>query len=545
MNNDEFVSNHDEILPNDDKNIVHRHYSLPLNDSEEVQNAPIGLYITLTCCRAQTSVSAHFDIHDKKSGRIQTRPSNQGNILSKNIFSMYLHTTQQKIFSVSELTRSIKAMLEGRFAFISVAGEISGLRQPGSGHIYFTLKDDQAQIKAVLFKMQQRYLARPPRDGDMVVCQGRVSVYEPRGDYQLIIDSLDYHGEGALQLAFEQLKKRLAAEGLFDQELKRPIPPLPEHLILVTSPSGAAVHDFIRIAQKRYPQVRISVYPAAVQGEHAAEELRQAVAEINRQQEAGRLEADAIILCRGGGSVEDLQAFNDEELAWAIRRSDIPVVSAVGHEIDFTIADLVADLRAPTPSGAAEMLLPDGQALREHLANQARRLHRAMQGQLESYREQITLYRYKLSGAAQPVDTLLLRLDHKAENMEHAMRANLAGLQTRLDRAENRLKRNNPLLVLNLYRQRVEEMQRRLRQIGTRLISDREQELALAAGVLEAVSPLSTLARGYAVVRKGADQTVINTAEQVQVGESIEVLLHQGRLECEVTRAESDNVVGS
>ena len=449
-----------------------------------------------------------------------------------------LQTTQQKIFTVSELTRSIKSMLEGRFSFISVAGEISGLRQPASGHIYFTLKDGQSQIKAVLFKMQQRYLQQQPRDGDMVVCLGRVSVYEPRGDYQLIIDSLDYHGEGVLQLAFEQLKKRLDAEGLFDQELKKPITPLPEHLILVTSPSGAAVHDFIRIAQKRYPQVRLSVYPVAVQGEQAAKEMCQAVSEINLQQEAGQLEADAIILCRGGGSAEDLQAFNHEELAWEIHRSTIPVVSAVGHEIDFTIADLVADLRAPTPSGAAEMLLPDSQALREHVADLSQRMQRTMQERLLArHQERIRLYRQKLSGAAQPVDTLLLRSDHLAENMEHAMQAHLTDLQTRLDRVENRLKRNNPLLVFNLYQQRVKEMQRRLHQIGIRLISDKQQELGRSAGVLEAVSPLSTLARGYAVARKNADRrTLITTAKQVQVGEPVEVLLHKGRLECEVTR---------
>jgi exodeoxyribonuclease VII large subunit len=450
--------------------------------------------------------------------------------------------TSQKIFSVSELTRSIKSMLEGRFSFISVAGEISGLRRPASGHMYFTLKDDQAQIKAVLFKMQQRYLAQQPKDGDMVVCLGRISVYEPRGDYQLIIDTLDYHGEGALQLAFEQLKKRLAAEGLFDQDLKKSIPPLPEHLVLVTSPSGAAVHDFIRIARKRYPQVRISLYPAAVQGGQAAKELCLALSEINLEQKAGRLAVDAIILCRGGGSAEDLQAFNNEELAWEIHQSAIPVVSAVGHEIDFTIADLVADLRAPTPSGAAEMLLPDGQALREHLTDQTRRLRRIMQDKLERHQEQIRLYRQKLSGASQPVDTLLLRLDHLAENMEHAMQAKLAACQARLDRAENRLKRNNPLLVLKLYHQQVEEMQRRLHQIGTHLISDKEQELARAAGVLEAVSPLSTLARGYAVARKGTGcRKVITSAEQVQVGEEIEVLLYQGRLECQVTKVELDN----
>jgi exodeoxyribonuclease VII large subunit len=451
--------------------------------------------------------------------------------------------TSQKIFSVSELTRSVKAMLEGRFSFISVAGEISGLRRPASGHMYFTLKDDQAQIKAVLFKVQQRYLTQQPKEGDMVVCLGRVSVYEPRGDYQLIIDTLDYHGEGALQLAFEQLKKRLEAEGLFDQELKKTIAPLPEHLVLVTSPSGAAVHDFIRIAQKRYPQVRISVYPAAVQGEQAAKELCLALSEINFEQKAGRLSADAIILCRGGGSAEDLQAFNNEELAWEIHRSTIPVVSAVGHEIDFTIADLVADLRAPTPSGAAEMLLPEGQALREHVADLSQRMQRTIQDKLDRHQERIRLYRQKLSGAAQPVDTLLLRLDHLAENMEHAMQAKLAACQARLDRAESRLKHNNPLLELNLYHQQIEEMQRRLQQIGTHLINDKEQELARAAGVLEAVSPLSTLARGYAVARKGTGRRrkIITSAEQVQVGEEVEVLLHQGRLECEVTNIEGNS----
>lgn len=244
----------------------------------------------------------------------------------------------KRIFSVSELTSSIKSMLEGRFPFISVAGEISNLRRPASGHLYFTLKDDRAQIKTVLFKTQQRYLEKTPRDGQMVVCQGRLTVYEPRGDYQLIVDAMDFHGAGALQLAFEQLKKKLAAEGLFDQEDKKPLPALPRHITLVTSPTGAAVHDFIRIAQSRYPQIRIAVFPVAVQGDAAAGEIQEAILEINNQ-----MHTDIIVLCRGGGSIEDLWAFNDEQLAREIRYSNIPVVSAVGHEIDFTIADFAAD----------------------------------------------------------------------------------------------------------------------------------------------------------------------------------------------------------
>ena len=280
----------------------------------------------------------------------------------------------QKIFSVSELTGTIKRMLEGRFPFVHVAGEISNLRQPGSGHLYFTLKDDRAQIKAVLFKMQQRYLEKPPKNGQMVICRGRLSVYEPRGDYQLIVDALDLHGAGELQIAFEQLKRKLAEEGIFDQSVKKELPPLPRHITLVTSPTGAAVHDFIRIAQNRFPQARISVYPVAVQGDTAAKEIRQAIIDIN-----DHLDTDIIVLCRGGGSIEDLWAFNDEQLARAIYASVVPVVSAVGHEVDVTIADFAADLRAPTPSGAAEMILPDSSGLADRIAGLARRISHSMQ----------------------------------------------------------------------------------------------------------------------------------------------------------------------
>ena len=436
----------------------------------------------------------------------------------------------QRIFSVSELTSAIKSMLEGRFPFINVAGEISNLRRPGSGHFYFTLKDDQAQVKAVLFKMQQRYLENSPQDGQMVVCRGRISVYEPRGDYQLIVDSLDFHGAGALQLAFEQLKKKLAAEGLFDQADKKKLPPLPRHITLITSPTGAAVHDFIRIAQSRYPLVRISVYPATVQGDTAAGEIQQAIVDINDQ-----LDTDIIILCRGGGSIEDLWAFNDEQLARTIRDSAIPVVSAVGHEIDFTIADFAADLRAPTPSGAAEMLLPDRSGLVDKITELTRRLRHTMQSRLDRYQDQLTLYRQQLSSASKPVDTLMLRLDHLADNMEHAMQNILANGQTRLKKLDSRLQQNNPLQVLLLHLQKVHELQRRLLQAGNRVISEKEQALARSAGLLDAVSPLSTLARGYAIARKKSDRkTVITTVDQVRSGEKIEIILHQGRLDCSI-----------
>ncbi len=444
----------------------------------------------------------------------------------------------QKIFSVSELTSAIKSLLEGRFPFINVVGEISNLRRPGSGHLYFTLKDGRAQIKTVLFKMQQRYLEKQPRDGQMVVCRGRISVYEPRGDYQLIVDALEFHGAGTLQLAFEQLKAKLAAEGLFEQADKKELPPLPRHITLVTSPTGAAVHDFIRIAQRRYPQVRISVYPVAVQGDTAAGEIREAIVDINSQ-----MDTDIIVLCRGGGSIEDLWAFNDEQLAGTIHGSTIPVVSAVGHEIDFTIADFAADLRAPTPSGAAEMLLPDSSILADRIAELARRLRHTMQSRMDRYQDQLALYRQQLGGATHPLDTLMLHLDHLAGNMEHAMQNLLTTRQARLNELDSRLQQKNPLQVLLLFQHNILGLERRLQQAGKRVIRENEQTLARAAGLLDAVSPLSTLARGYAIARKKSGRKkIITTVDQVCNGEKIEIILHQGRLDCSVlsTSKQSD-----
>jgi len=423
------------------------------------------------------------------------------NLLQSSPFILPSMNSSQHLFSVAELATAARTVLEGCFAVVSVAGEISGLRQPASGHLYFTLKDEQAQLKAVLFRMQRRFLERQPQDGDLVICRGRLSVYEQRGDCQLIADGLEFQGAGSLHLAFEQLKRRLAEEGLFDEDQKRSLPPLPGHITLVTSPSGAAVHDFIRVARDRCPQTRMSIYPALVQGGKAATEVREAITEINRQTILGQLDTEIIVLCRGGGSFEDLAAFNDEQLARAIRQSQIPIVSAVGHEIDFTIADFVADLRAPTPSAAAEMLLPDTSVLTNQAAELARRLNRAMK-------------------------TLL------------------SAQQTRLERLEHRLRQQSPAQLVALNQEKVSELERRLLQAVSRLINTKEQERARAATLLDTVSPLATLGRGYAIARKKrAPQTVISTAEQVQLGEEIEVVLGQGRLGCIVTKREERTIV--
>jgi exodeoxyribonuclease VII large subunit len=397
----------------------------------------------------------------------------------------------EQLFSVSELTAAARTVLEGCFASIRAAGEISDLRQPASGHLYFTLKDEHAQIRAVLFRMQRRFLARQPKDGDMVICRGRLSVYAQRGDCQLIADGLEVQGAGSLRLAFEQLKQRLAEEGLFAQERKKPLPSLPEHVTLVTSPAGAAVHDFIRVARRRCPQTRISIWPVTVQGDSAAAELREAVAEINRQAQAGRTDTELIVLCRGGGSFEDLAAFNDERLARVICQSDIPVVSAVGHEIDFTIADFAADLRAPTPSAAAELLLPDSRVLAVQTAELAQRLHQAL-------------------------------------------RSLLAAKQGQLAVAAHRLQQRSPAQTVRLRQEKTAELAQRLAQAGLRLLRSKRQALAHAAGLLEAVSPLAVLARGYAVARK-TDGSVITAAEQVRPGEEIALILGRGNVKCVVT----------
>lgn len=442
----------------------------------------------------------------------------------------------RRILTVSELNSAIRSLLEGRFPFVSVAGEISNLHRPYSGHLYFTLKDAGAQIKAVLFKMQQRYLAQIPKEGAHVVCRGRISVYEPRGDYQLIVDTIDVHGAGVLQQAFEQLKKRLANEGLFDEHLKRSPPPFPSHVTLITSPQGAAVHDFIRIASRRWPALRIAIYPVAVQGEQAAADMVAALHDINAS-----ATTEIIVLCRGGGSAEDLHAFNDEQLARAIRASAIPVVSAVGHEIDFTIADFAADLRAPTPSGAAELLTPDSEALLGKIDQIRARLHRMQQHRIDRLHQRLRLARQRLETMPHPLDRLMLRLDQLAVRIEHALHAALDARLRRLERAALALERHCPAHWVTLHDLRLSELRTRIAQAAKSQLQAKEEQFGRLASVLQVVSPLATLARGYAIVRTmEGKRRVVTRTDQVRAGETVAVLLHKGLLLCRVEHPEGD-----
>ncbi|MFH1020445.1 MAG: exodeoxyribonuclease VII large subunit [Pseudomonadota bacterium] len=341
-----------------------------------------------------------------------------------------MHNASGRIQTVSELTQSIRGVLEVSFPFVTVAGEISNLRCPYSGHLYFTLKDEAAQIKAVLFKPQQRYLNCTPEDGMQVVCRGRISLYEARGEYQLMVDVLAAKGAGALQLAFDLLKRKLAAEGLFAGEQKRPLPLLPEKIALITSPTGAVVHDFLAMAQKRCAAVPVEIIPVRVQGSEALEDIIEAITLCNE-----RGQNDVIVLCRGGGSLEDLWTFNEEKLARAIAGSRIPVVSAIGHEVDFTIADLVADFRAPTPTAAAEAIVPSRTQLYAQVCNLGNRLTKTVVDRLAGFRRTIETHQKVLGDPTPLLDQFRLTTDHALAALQfsfsravHQRQLALAGL---------------------------------------------------------------------------------------------------------------------
>ncbi len=434
----------------------------------------------------------------------------------------------QRILTVGELSSRIRALLETHFSFVCVVGEISNFRRPSSGHWYFTLKDRQAALKAVLFRMQQRYVRKMPVDGMEVICRGRISLYEPRGDYQIIVDTIEPRGAGELQLALEQLKAKLAAEGIFAESLKKKPPLLPQHITVVTSPQGAAIHDFIRIARSRSRAVTIAVYPVAVQGPGSADEIAAAIGRINRE-----VSTDIIVLCRGGGSLEDLWSFNEEQTIRAIHASKIPVVSAIGHEIDHTLADLAADLRAPTPSGAAEMLIPEGEALRMRILQLRERLASLLRLRLQAHGERIGMHKRMLGRMQQPLSHFFLRLDYAVTALENALNTRIGSGTRRLETLETRLRAANPLSQLRQEEQELANLRHRIIQAMTTELEKRRTRFHHAAQLLDAVSPLSILSRGYAVVMGPLPQKkVIRDESQLRPGDRIEVLLQRGRLHC-------------
>jgi len=395
------------------------------------------------------------------------------------------------IYSVSKLNREVRQLLESGIGQIWVQGEISNLARPSSGHWYFSLKDRDAQLRCAMFRARNGLCRFTPREGQAVIAYGRVSLYEPRGDYQLLIEHLDDAGLGALQRSFDELKARLAAEGLFAAERKRDLPPVPRRIGVITSPTGAAIRDVLHILARRFPAAAVLIYPVAVQGAAAAPAI---VAALDLA--SARAECDVLILTRGGGSLEDLWAFNDERVARAIYRCAIPVVTGIGHEIDFTIADFVADLRAPTPSGAAELVAPDGRAWLHKLSQIGARFAAGMRRQLQ----------------------------HEHSRLAALMR---------------RLQQTHPGARLAHYSQRLDELEGRLRFALQAGLAGHAARLESAARALQGISPLATLGRGFAVITRSADGALVTSAAQLAVGETFDATLAQGSLRAAVLNSRS------
>jgi exodeoxyribonuclease VII large subunit len=437
----------------------------------------------------------------------------------------------RRVLSVSELTGRIRTLLEERFVEVWVEGEVSNCRVWNTGHMYFTLKDAGAQIKGVMFRSALRYLRFKPQDGLRVVARGRLTVYDPKGEYQIVCEHLEPEGLGALQLAFDQLKERLAREGLFDERRKRPLPSLPRKIGVVTSLDGAAVRDIIKVLQRRYANVHIVIRPARVQGEGAALEIARAMAAIGKVKGV-----DVVIVGRGGGSIEDLWAFNEEVVARAIAGCPVPTISAVGHETDVTIADFVADLRAATPSAAAEMVVArkdDVFARIDRLAHRAGtattgRFHRmkARLGSLES--------RPGYAGFQMRVALRGRRADDLAHELRRALRAGIATRERVYQALRLTLETFDVRRRFSAIRTRLVAADGRLRTSAERHVHSADAQLRGAAARLESLSPLAVLGRGYAVCWNADHTAIVRDAGAVKEGERVHVTLERGELHCDV-----------
>lgn len=434
---------------------------------------------------------------------------------------------QATALSVSQLNRQVKALLESGLTRLWVEGEISNLVRPASGHLYFRLKDESAQIAAAFFRNRQRGPTIGFKNGDHVLAYGQVSLYEARGDYQLIVEQIEPAGEGVLKRRFEALKRKLADEGLFDEGRKQPIPDLPRRIGVITSPSGAAIRDILTILGRRFPAIPVVIYPSAVQGDAAAPELVAALQTAIR-----RAECDVLVLTRGGGSLEDLWAFNDEQLARAIAGSPIPVVSAVGHEIDFTIADFVADVRAPTPSGAAEIVVPDREEWLRGLAALLARTARSGRRTLDDKAQALDWLNRRLV-AGSPAVRVARQQDRLREirgRMSAAMRAEVQGKRNDLQSLGNALLPVSPAVRVQQSLNRLAQLRQRLTAAGRRMVSRPAHLLQISARALDAVSPLATLDRGYAIVTDADSGKALLHARDVKPGDDIRARLAEGEL---------------
>lgn len=439
-------------------------------------------------------------------------------------------TNQRLVLSVSQLNADVNQLLVQGFPALWVEGEISNLSQPSSGHLYFVLKDSQAQLRCALFRPKALGLRLKPSNGSKVLAYGRIGLYEPRGDYQFIVERMEAAGEGELQRRFEELKQRLAAAGLFASEHKKTLPSYPRCIGVITSPTGAAVQDILNVLQRRCPQISILIYPVAVQGEAAAPQIVRALQQANRE-----AACDVLILARGGGSLEDLWAFNEEIVAQAIYASQLPVISGVGHEIDFTIADFVADVRAPTPSAAAELVSPDSAQLLAKTQALHHQLQRLIQQALNSHQQKLEQIQQRLQ-RQHPLNALqqkAQRLDELDLRLRRALELKQERFQLRLDILGQRLQWQNPAPRIQQLQDKLQQQHQQLQRLMEQHLFNKRQALGLEVARLQAYSPLATLERGYALVIN-EEQQLVKSVRQVQAEVQVQIRLHDGELSCQV-----------
>ena len=453
---------------------------------------------------------------------------NSGSNVAKPPPSDEVSIPQRQVLSVSQLNRQARMTIEQRFNQIWVSGELSSFARPSSGHWYFTLKDNDAQVRCAMFANANRRARMQPANGQQVLLRGRVSLYEGRGEFQIIVEHMEPAGEGALRAAFDALKRQLDAEGLFDTARKRPLPALPKHVVVVTSPTGAALTDILSVWRRRFPALNVTLVPTAVQGADAEQDILEALAR------AQDLSPDVVLLTRGGGSMEDLWVFNAESIARSIAAIRIPVVSAVGHEIDVSIADFVADLRAPTPSAAAELIAPDGAELQQVLLGQLNRLGLVLRSDLQQRKLRlekntaglVNPQRYCLQ-AAQRVDDLTARLTR-------SMDSHLATPAVALEETRKRLHAQRPDRLVVALGKRLGNTKLQLIHSAHRALEQKQNKLGAAARILESLSPLPTLARGYTVVRS-ASGTVLSSTTDLAAGHEILGQMQDGAFTATIT----------
>ena len=438
-------------------------------------------------------------------------------------------STQRHIISVSQLNRRARQLLETHMPLLWIEGEMSNFARPSSGHWYFTLKDDTAQIKCAMFRNRNTRVQHHPQQGQQVLVRGRVSLYEGRGDYQLIVEHMEEAGHGALQRAFDELKLKLHREGLFDDHRKQTLPSLPRHIGVITSPTGAAIRDILHVLERRFPSIPVSVFPVVVQGQTAAPQISRAIGLANTTN------CDLLIVGRGGGSLEDLWAFNEESVARAIAASQIPIVSAVGHEVDFTISDFVADVRAPTPSAAAEICTPDANDMRQQYKGYEVLLEEALTRKLQRMYERLLNLKQRLQhpgkrlqDQAQHLDTLEMRL-MRAINQQLVLKRN------RLEQLQLRHAGLSPKTHVQNLQNRIRHLDETLQRTMKQTLSTRQQHLSQAMAVLNSVSPLQTMERGYSISRD-SEHKVLRSCDQVRVGDLISTHLSTGKI---ISRVES------